>query len=62
MKRRVLRVSAARFVAGAVWIRTDDGWRCERAAPIIKWMRGMTPEAARKRLNEAGFSWEWIDG
>lgn len=61
MNRRVLRVSAARFVAGAVWVRTDAGWRCERAAPIIKWMRDMTPKAARERLNQAGFSWEWMD-
>jgi hypothetical protein len=61
MKRRMLRVSAAHFVAGAVWLRTGNGWECERAAPIIRWMTGMNAQQASKRLSEAGFSWEWLN-
>ena len=40
-KRLLLRIVAPHFVAGAVWERTrDKGWRCVKAAPILKWMQG----------------------
>lgn len=57
---RLLRVSARHFVAGAVWARTAEGWRCIRAAPIIKWMNGLAPASAQARLERSGYKWEWV--
>lgn len=48
------------FVAGAVWRRKDGIWSCIRAAPIIKWMLGMSPESAKMNLAKRGCSWQWV--
>lgn len=59
--RKLLRVSAPHFVAGAVWRKAGDGWECERAAPIIKWMVGKSPSFVGQYLKEKGWRYEWID-
>lgn len=60
-QRRALRVIAPHFVAGAVWEKTPTGWRCARTAPLLKWMRRLTPAEARERLVRAGYEWAWLD-
>jgi hypothetical protein len=59
--RRVLRVTARHFCAGAVWERTPQGWRCIRAAPIIGWMTQCSATEARDRLDLMRYTWEWIN-
>jgi hypothetical protein len=61
MRRRVLRVTARHWCAGAVWELTPTGWRCIRAAPIIKWMTECDPRTARERLELMRYQWEWLD-
>lgn len=60
-RRLLLRVSCRRFVAGAVWERTADGWRCIRAAPIIAWLKGCSARTASVRLDREKLAYEWID-
>lgn len=36
-------------------------WSCTSAAPIIRWMVGKTPAAAKIELRRLGCSFEWID-
>lgn len=57
----MLRVSGRRFVAGAEWELTPDGWRCINAAPVIKWMIGCSPRTAHARLMRERLTWEWLD-
>ena len=61
MKRRTLRVSSRRFVAGAEWELTPHGWRCINAAPVIKWMIGCSPRTAHARLMRERLTWEWLE-
>lgn len=56
---RLMRCQNDYFVAGAVWRRKDGIWSCIRAAPIIKWMLGMSPESAKMNLAKRGCSWQW---
>jgi hypothetical protein len=59
--RLLLRVTCNRYLAGAVWIKTGDGWRCTNAAPILAWMMNLGSKSARLRLENMGASYEWID-
>ena len=59
--RLLLHVTSSRYVAGAVWCKTADGWRCERAAPILAWMVGTGPATARRRLERERVSYEWTE-
>jgi hypothetical protein len=58
--RRLLRVIAPHFVAGAVWERSGCGWHCARAAPILRWMVALSTEATRDALLRRRYAWEWI--
>ena len=49
-----------KFTAGALWKRKEGQWRCILTAPIIKWMKGMEPGAAKLELARRGCSWEWV--
>lgn len=56
----LLRVSNRYFVAGADWEKDLCGWVCVRAAPMLHWMVGMSPDAAKSELIRRGCTWEWI--
>jgi hypothetical protein len=58
--RRLLRVTARYWCAGAVWENDGDGWRCTRAAPVIAWMTRCSATEARERLELSRYKWEWI--
>jgi hypothetical protein len=57
---KVLRAWNEFWVAGAVWEKRDGHWFCVHTAPIIAWMRKMTPESAKLELARRGCQWEWI--
>lgn len=57
----LLRVSTDHYVAGAVWERRAGAWTCVRAAPILRWLVGLAPGEARRRLERAGARWEWVN-
>lgn len=59
-QKRLLQAQNDYFCAGAVWERIDGHWRCTEAAPIIAWMRKMSPAEAKLELARRGCSWEWI--
>jgi hypothetical protein len=59
--RKTLRVEAKHFVAGAVWTLTEKGWVCELAAPILKWMKGMSPMLAYEKAVRCGYRCEWLE-
>ena len=63
METKILRVMAPHFDAGAVYVREGPGqpWRCTRAAPIIRWLVGMSPADARERLARVRYQWEWVE-
>ena len=52
------------FVAGAEFEKTSNGWKCVRAAPIIKWMERSTIEGLanyfRGPAKKAGWKHEWL--
>lgn len=58
-QQKLLRITAPHFVAGAVW-EFDHGWRCVRAAPIIKYMIGKRPTEVKNYLIKKGWDYEWI--
>jgi hypothetical protein len=60
-RKRLLRVTAPHFVAGAVWELTPHGWRCARTAPLLNWMRRVKPAEAREALVRAGYEWAWLE-
>lgn len=60
MNEKLLRVEAPHYVAGAIWRRTENAWECVRAAPIIKWMVGKTPQQVASYLRTKGYKWEWL--
>ncbi|MBK9497337.1 MAG: hypothetical protein IPO08_23015 [Xanthomonadales bacterium] len=57
---RILRVAAPHFVAGAIWRRDVAGWRCVRAAPVIKWMVGQPADEVKSYLVRKGWVFEWL--
>lgn len=59
--RRLLRVEAPHFVAGAIWEKSPAGWRCIEAAPILRWMVGKDRTQIATFLKNKGYSWSWLD-
>ena len=55
-----LRVEAPHFVAGAIFERAPDGWRCVEAAPILRWMLGKDGPAIGHYLQRRGWPYEWL--
>jgi hypothetical protein len=57
---RLLRVTGRRLCAGAVFERTEEGWRLQEAAPILRWTyRCRSLEEIRDGLRKRGLTWEW---
>lgn len=61
---KLCRVVTDKFVAGAVFSKTDRGWQVVRCAPVLYWWR-QTPFENIKRFmqgpaKKAGWSWEWL--
>lgn len=60
MREKLLRVSAPHFVAGAIFVKGEVGWKCVNAAPIIHWMVGKSPEYLHRYIKRKGWKWEWL--
>lgn len=58
----LLRCSNEYFCAGAIWVRREGHWVCDKAAPILAWMIGLQPSEAKFGLLKRGCSWSWIGG
>ena len=56
----LLQVTAPHFVAGCVWEKRGEHWRCTRAAPIIKWLVGMTSTEAEQKMKRLGYTLERV--
>jgi len=56
----LLRVQTDYFVAGAVWEKIGGVWSCVKAAPIIKWLRGMNPNQAKIALLKMGAHYQFL--
>lgn len=60
--RRLLRIEAPYFVAGAEFEKSAGKWHCVRAAPIIKWMVGTPTDKIVAWLKTKGYSYQWLTG
>ncbi|WP_423396054.1 hypothetical protein [Burkholderia sp. LMG 21824] len=58
--KRLLRVVAPHFVAGAIWEKHDDTWQCVYAAPILWWMVNRPSAEVVAILRRKRYEWEWI--
>lgn len=58
---KLLMVTGNGFIAGAQWEKRRGEWACVNSAPIIKWMRGMSPRSAVERLKRSRLAYEWIN-
>lgn len=61
MPRKLLRVTAPHFVAGAEFCNTNGRWECDFAAPILHWMIGKSPAEIHDYLGRKGWHWEWLN-
>lgn len=60
--KRLLRVSAPHFVAGATWEKDAGGnWRCTKAAPILSWMLRRDRTETESYLRKREWKLEWVD-
>jgi hypothetical protein len=56
----LLRIVAPHFVAGCLWQKTVSEWECVKAAPIIKYMVGMSSAEAKRYLTRKAWKYEWV--
>ena len=61
MKKKLLRIEAPYFTAGAIWERGAKDWLCVEAAPIIKWMIGKPALETKAYLDSKGWRYEWVE-
>ena len=62
MSQKLLRIEAPHYVAGAIFKKVNDDWRCVKAAPIIKWMIGKSIKDISDYLSKKKFGWkhQWV--
>lgn len=56
----ILRVTAPYFCAGALWRKDRLQWVCYHTAPILKWMKGLSPLEVKLYLDRREWQYEWI--
>lgn len=57
---KLLEVENEYFRAVAVWKKVLGYWSCVDAAPIIKWMVGMSRDNVKNELLKRGCKWQWL--
>lgn len=57
---RLLRVQTSYFTAGAVWSKIYGVWSCTHAAPILHWMRGLSPGDAKLALLRMNATFDFL--
>jgi len=55
----ILVVEAPHFYAGATYEKIDGRWECTGAAPILKWLIGMSPQKAAIYIQRKGWIIHW---
>jgi hypothetical protein len=64
VRRRLLRVTGPRAVAGAVYeLDTADAlprWRPARFAPYLRWLGTTDTHLVPHELRARGLTWEWV--
>jgi predicted dithiol-disulfide oxidoreductase (DUF899 family) len=58
--RKILRVEAPHFVAGAVYEQIAGSWHCVFAAPILQWAVGKPPHETRDYIKRKGWKFVWV--
>lgn len=48
------------FVAGAVWEKIGGAWSCTHAAPILRWMKGRSPQQVSAALLKMGADYQFL--
>jgi hypothetical protein len=61
VKEKIIRVRWKKMIAGAVWQKQGNRWRCVFSPHELRWMAKSTPEQARRRLEAMGAKWEWLE-
>lgn len=56
----LLRIEAPHFVAGAIFENRDGGWKCIKAAPIIRYLCKMSPSEIKRYLDSKGWRYRWV--
>jgi hypothetical protein len=57
----LLRVVSPRYVAGAVFTRTDSGWKCTEAAPILaRFLLGRYADEAKREITARRLEYHWL--
>lgn len=57
---RLMRCWNEFWTGGATWRRKDGIWACVEPSPMLAWMKGMAPDAAKLELVKRGCQWEWV--
>lgn len=57
---RLILCSNEFLTAGAVWQRRFGQWFCYKTAPILHWMKGLSPTQAKFEALKRGMSWTWL--
>lgn len=57
---KLLEVENEYFRAVAVWKKVLGYWSCVDAAPIIRWMVGMSRDKVKNELLKRGCRWQWL--
>ena len=57
--RNLLVTGSDGHIGTAEWIKGPAGWRINRCSPELGWMRDLTPDEIRARLEREGLRWGW---
>lgn len=52
-------VSNPHFTAAALWAKIGGVWSCTKTAPVLRWMRRMSPDKAKIALLKMDAAWSW---
>lgn len=58
---KLLRITAPRFVAGAVFEKRNVQWIVTHCAPILNWLRKLPLDQMDGRLRKIKAKWEWME-
>lgn len=58
---RILVVDAPHFYAAALWRKNGSGtWECYHAAPIVRYLVGMSAKEAKRYITKKNWKYEWV--
>lgn len=57
---RLLRVQNEHFTVNVLWKKIHGVWSCVEVPPVLRWMKGMTPDEAKLALLRMDATFEWV--